>query len=74
MFKSNSVFNGIIRIVFFSLTIILVSGLAKLSVIGFGGNCDFCAFIKLVSDGPTGAGGGQSPVSGVGGCFLGKIG
>ena len=47
---------------------ILVRGLAKLSIIGFGGNWGFvfgknCGyggswdFIKLISEGPTGGGG-----------------
>ena len=47
---------------------ILVKGLVKLSIIGFGGNCGFvfgenCSFggswgfIELISEGPTGGGG-----------------
>ena len=52
----------------FLLLIILVRGLAKSSIIGFGGNCGFafgenfgfggnCRFIKLLSEGATGGDG-----------------
>ena len=52
----------------FLLLIILVRGLAKSSIIGFGGNCGFafgenfgfggnCRFIKLLSEGTTGGDG-----------------
>ena len=58
----------------------LVSGLAKLSIIGFGGNCGFCGFggncgfIKLVPEGSACGGGGQSLLCGVGGSVFGKTG
>ena len=59
---------------------ILVIGLAKSSITGFGGTCSFfyfggnCSFIKLISDGPTEGHGSQSFLSGVGGRILGKTG
>ena len=50
---------------------ILVIGLAKSSITGFGGTGNY-SFIKLISDGPTGGHGSQSSLSGVGGRILGK--
>ena len=57
-------FLGIICIVFFLSSIILVTGHAKWSIIGFGVSCGFvfgknwgfggnCDLIKLLSEGPT---------------------